>query len=263
MSDNMAGSSTSKAVAVAEQLNGILFELIQRCSKSHSEPPRPYFGVSVVGYNTDQSGRALVGSRLSGGLSNQSMVWTTDLALNPLRIEERLRKDADPDATAIRYKSPVWLDPVAGGGTPMCQALDMAGRTIRSWVDSYPDGFPPIVINLTDGESTDGNPHDWAERIRGLSTTDGNVLLFNVGISSGGASSPVMFPSNANSVAPGFGRSLFEMSSELPRFMLDAARASQGFSVPDGARGFALDADLRAVMTFLNVGTMSFGSLLR
>jgi hypothetical protein len=36
--------------------------------------------------------------------------------------------------------------------------------------------------------------------------------------------------------------------------MVDAAR-SQGFEVQPGARGFGFNADLRAVITFLNVGT--------
>ena len=36
--------------------------------------------------------------------------------------------------------------------------------------------------------------------------------------------------------------------------MIEAARA-QGFDVQAGARGFGCNADLRSVVTFLNVGT--------
>ena len=53
---------------------------------------------------------------------------------------------------------PVWFEPVADGGTPMCQAAGEAKRIIEGWIAEHPDSFPPIVIHITDGESTDGNP---------------------------------------------------------------------------------------------------------
>lgn len=258
MSERISGGDLSKASAVAEQLNGILYELIQRCSKSHGEPPRPYFGVAVLGYCTDGSGNPIVGSRLTGQLLGKELVWTTDLALNPLRLEQRERTNAAGQRATFRF--PVWIDAFADGGTPMCNAFDAVGRIARSWVDQYPDGFPPIVLNLSDGESTDGDPAEWARRLTSLRTSDGNVLLFNIGISTA-ALPPTMFPNSSAGINDPYGRALFEISSPLPEFMLTAAK-QQGFQVEQGARGFGLNADLRSLMTFLNIGT-SVGHLLR
>ena len=257
MGENISGEvRVSRAAAVADQLNGLIYELIQRCTKSLSEPPRPYFAVSVMGYRTDQGGRPIVGPLLKGELADKAWVWTTELAQHPLRLEER---EHHSPAGLQRFTMPVWIDPLASGGTPLCEAMDQVGRLVRSWVDQYPDSFPPIVINLSDGESTDGDPLPWAQRLRSLATNDGHALMFNLDVSSG--DKPLLFPNETSRVMGKYGRTLFQMSSELPAVMLSAA-AAQGFNVRSGARGFGMNADFRSVVTFLNVGT-SVGHLLR
>lgn len=256
MSEQMVGAPVSRSVAVAEQLNGLIYELIQRCTKSLNEPPRPYFAVSVIGYHTTPEGKPVIGPLLGGALGGKPWVWTADLAQHPLRLEERQQSSG---GNVQRYTVPVWVDPLAGGGTPLCGAMDYVGRLVRSWVDQFPQSFPPIVINLSDGESTDGDPSEWAGRLRSLSTEDGNTLLFNLDVSAVG--SPVLFPDQPPLGASGYAQTMFNMSSELPQVMLTAA-AAQGFQVRPGARGFGLNADFRSVVTFLNVGT-SVGHLLR
>lgn len=257
MAESISGEvRVSRASAVADQLNGLIYELIQRCTKSLSEPPRPYFAVSVVGYRTDSEGKSIIGPLLGGALADRPWVWTTDLAQHPLRLEER--QQTTP-AGVQRFTMPVWIDPLSTGGTPLCGAMNYVGRLVRSWVDQYPDSFPPIVINLSDGESTDGDPTDWATRLRGLATSDGNTLMFNLDVSAGSA--PLLFPDAVSRSMGKYGRTLFEMSSPLPQVMLTAA-SSQGFSVRPGSRGFGMNADFRSVVTFLNVGT-SVGHLLR
>ena len=79
MSEHISGEiRISRAAAVADQLNGLIYELIQRCTKSLSEPPRPYFAVSVMGYRTDQNGKSIVGPLLQGALADRPWVWTTN-----------------------------------------------------------------------------------------------------------------------------------------------------------------------------------------
>jgi hypothetical protein len=249
MSFAMTGSAVSRAATVADQLNGLLYELIQRCTKSLNELPRPYFAVAVVGYRTDGDGRPIIGSLLGGALAERPWVWTTDLAQHPLRLEERQQTGS---AGVQRYRVPVWVDPLATGGTPLCAAMNHVGRLVRGWVDQYPNSFPPIIINLSDGESTDGDPVEWARRLTSLSTTDGGTLMFNLDVS--GTGTPVLFPDQEPLGIGEYGRTLFAMSSPLPPVMLSAA-AAQGFPVRPGVRGFGLNADLRSVVTFLNVGT--------
>ena len=255
MNDPMAGSKQPKHLAVAGILNGLLYELILRSVKSHAEGPRPYFAVAVVGYSTNEDGDPVISNGLHPPLDAHPVVWTPDLAAHPLRVEQR----PAPSGTG-QVSAPVWIEPYAAGGTPMCAAFDRAGRIAKSWVDAYPRSFPPIVVNLTDGEATDGDPGPWAERIRALSNDDGAVLLFNLSISND-STAPLLFPSSSDRLVDRPARKLFEMSSELPAFMLDAARA-QGHQVDAGARGFGFNADIRSVMTFLNVGT-AVGKVLR
>ena len=65
----------------------------------------------------------------------------------------------------------------------MCEALTLATSTLETWVKEHKFSYPPVVINITDGESTDGDPLEDAQVLRELSTQDGNVLLFNCHIS--------------------------------------------------------------------------------
>jgi hypothetical protein len=51
-----------------------------------------------------------------------------------------------------------------------------------------------------------------------------------------------------------YARLLFRMSSPLPQAMLQQARILQ-YAVPDGAVGFAFNADLASVIMFLDIGT--------
>lgn len=254
MRNEMAGAATARDRTVADTINSFLFELILKCVKSPQEGPRPYFALGVIGYRTDDAGRPVVGSALGGPFADQPRAWTTDLAATPLRIDA----STSPGSTAVVSK-PIWVEPHAAGGTPMCAALDLAGRIAKSWVDGYPDSFPPIVINITDGESTDGDPTPWARRLQSLATTDGNVLLFNLNIT-GDATAPILFPDRPDGL-PADGQRLFAMSSPLPPLMVEAAR-QEGHQVRPGARAFGFNADLRAVVSFLNVGT-AVGGLVR
>jgi hypothetical protein len=258
MYDPMAGTSTPKSVVVAEQLNSTVMELIQRCSKSHTEPPRPYFAVAVIGYRTDESANSVIETCIDVPGQQGDLAWTTDLAQHPLRIEDRTRHTSDGP---LSYRMPIWVEPLNEGGTPMCAALDRAGRIAHSWVQTYPQSFPPIVINLTDGESSDGDAAVWAQRLTQLSSDDGPLLLFNIMLATGDALSPAMFPNHPEQLSDPFARRLFSMSSQLPEFMRMAA-VRQGYQAEPGARGMSMNADFRAVVSFLNVGT-SVGHLLR
>ncbi|MFZ4434734.1 MAG: VWA domain-containing protein, partial [Microthrixaceae bacterium] len=249
MRDPLGGDpDRPKHVALADILNGLLYEIVLRSVKSPQEGPRPYFAVAVVGYQTDPQATPIVGTALHPPLDQHDIVWTPDLAKNPLRVERRPAPSGSGEVT-----TPIWIEPVAGGGTPMCAAFDRAGLIAKSWIDSYPDSFPPIVINITDGESTDGDPQALTQRLQSLRSSDGATLVFNLGLTETVAN-PVLFASTSANLPSVHAQSLFDMSSELPGFMVDAAR-SQGFEVQPGARGFGFNADLRAVITFLNVGT--------
>lgn len=247
MIEPIANGLGSKAEAVAEQINQLIYELILRCVKTPREPPRDYFYVGLLGYSTTSDGSPVVRSLLPAPLDNAWLASTSDLAAHPLRIE-RKRFPAGGEVNA-----PVWVEPTSQGGTPMCGAMDRAGRIAAEWTQRFPQTFPPIVLNLSDGEATDGQPETWADRLRSLATSDGHLLLFNVTLSTEKAN-PVIFPANEHDLTDRYARRLFALSSPLPRQMVDSAIA-QGLSVSPGSRGFAHNADLRTLALFLNIGT--------
>ena len=120
-------------------------------------------------------------------------------------------------------------------------------------VAQHPGCFPPIVINITDGEATDGDPNSAADDIRKLSSDDGDVLLFNVHLSSQ-RESAIEFPDTDAGLPDQFAKLLFQMSSPLPAFMRSIAQ-QEGYKVSDGTRGFVFHADIVAVIKFLDIGT--------
>lgn len=240
-------SKRSKADGVADAINRLLQNLVIKCAKS--EGVRDYYDVGVIGYGKN------VGPAFGGSLSGRELVPISEIADSPERVEERTRKVDDGAGGLVdqTVKFPVWFDAVSRGGTPMCEALSCAERTLAGWIGEHATSFPPIVINITDGESTDGDPTEAANRVKGLSTDDGNVLLFNLHLSSQRAT-PVEFPDDVSQLPDKYAQLLFDMSSPLPSYMRSAA-AADGYAVTDGSRGFVFNADIVSVIRFLDIGT--------
>jgi hypothetical protein len=247
MEDPIPGAGKNKADAVADAMNRLLQTLVLRCAKS--DGVRDYFHVGVLGYGSR------VGPALSGPLAGRSLVPVSEIANKPLRVEQRTRKVDDGAGGLIdqTIRFPIWFEPVAGGGTPMCQAFDLAWGVVSDFLLMSPACYPPIVLNLTDGEATDGNPEPHSVPIRDLASRDGNVLLFNLHLSSSSAS-PVEYPDSEASLPDSYARMLFRMSSPLPPPLLRTAHG-EGFRVTENSRGFVFNADLVSVVRFLDIGT--------
>jgi hypothetical protein len=135
----------------------------------------------------------------------------------------------------------------------MCQALNLACDALEEFLGRFPNCFPPLVVNITDGRATDGTPELPAYRVRGLSSSDGKVLFFNAHLS-GRQARPIAFPAHESDLPDAVARMLFRMSSELPPGLQEAAR-TEGFSIEPTSRGFVFNADLVSVIRFLDIGT--------
>ncbi|HZS44221.1 MAG TPA: vWA domain-containing protein [Blastocatellia bacterium] len=248
MKDGFGGdSSKKKADSVADVINRLLQNLVIKCAKS--EGVRDYYHVGVIGYGNE------VKPILSGNLAGKDLIRISEVAEQPARIEERTKKVEDGAGGLVEQtvKFPVWLEPVAEGGTPMCRAFGTAETILSGWLCEHRNSFPPIVINLTDGESTDGDPAGPADRLRQLSTDDGQVLLFNIHLSSH-QSAPIQFPDTATGLPDQYAQLLFKLSSPLPSYMTSIAR-EEGFKVTDTSRGFVFNADMISLISFLDIGT--------
>ena len=187
-------------------------------------------------------------------MARQSLVPISDLASNPLRMERRT-KQVDDGAGGLLNRTvtfPVWFEPFASGKTPMCKAFDVAGASSAT-SSCLPACHPPLIVNITDGQPTDGDPEPRAAMIRELGSQDGNVLLFNAHISSRDER-PIEFPSREEELPDDAARLLFRMSSKLPPPMLEKVRR-EGMHVNGESCGFVFNADLVSVIRFLAIGT--------
>jgi hypothetical protein len=233
----------TKAQAVAGAINSLLQDLTMRCVEGAKVLDR--FHVGVIGYGQR------VGPILGGFLTNRNLVSISDVAWNALRTEQR--PQVGPDGSVALAEVPVWFDAVADGNTPMGQAIELASQFLAEFLVDHPNCFPPIVINITDGKPTDRNPKDDAERLKMMSSTDGNVLLFNLHISET-PTTPLLFPDSETALVDSYARLLFRMSSVLPRQLWTAAEEA-GVQASEGTRGFVFNADIRSVVRALDIGT--------
>jgi hypothetical protein len=236
-----------KSEGVADAINRLLQNLVLKCAKSTGV--RDYFHIGVIGYGKEAK-PVLAGTNASRPLLPISVV-----ANAPLRVEQRTRKVEDGAGGLIDrpFRFPVWFEPVADGKTPMNAAVEMATEIVRGFLAQHPACFPPLVVNLTDGQPTDANPLAAAKVLTGLASSDGQVLMMNAHVSSAPAA-PIAFPNAEDDLPDVFSKLLFRMSSLLPTPMAKAA-GEEGYSVTGAARGFMFNADLVAVTRFLEIGT--------
>ncbi len=242
--------AASRAQCLTDAINRLLQELVVRCTKSQDEGVREYFDVGVFGYGSESFGPVMGGS-----LADQELVSIREVAEHPLRLVSTLQSMPDGDGGFVeaRVRFPVWLELDALGKTPMCAALREAQSILEPWTRQHPRSLPPLVFNITDGEATDGDPHEPSLALRNLSTEDGPVLLFNVHISSS-AESPVLYPDSSTDLSDDFARQLFEMSSVLPPSFQDKFQ-DEDYDVGAGSRAFVFNAGIAEVIRCLDIGT--------
>lgn len=247
MSDsNETGKSLSEQVA--DIINRLLQDLLIKCSKS--EGIRDYFDVGVIAYGNDS-----VNNGFSGVLSSQMLNKVSLIENNPLLIENRVKKMSDGAGGIVEQsiKFPIWFKPVANGSTPMYRAFETAAKTLIDWCEKNQNSFPPILINITDGESTDGDPEEIAQQIQRISTNDGGVLVFNAHITSSNKKE-YLFAFDESILPNENARKLFRMSSLLTPQMQENAK-SFGLNITSESRGYCYNTEISSLISFLDIGT--------
>jgi hypothetical protein len=249
MADNFGtgNSNMKKADGVSDAINKLLQTLSIRSAKP--EGIRDYFHVGVIGYGSR------VGPAFGGALAGRELVPISEVANSPLTVETRTKKTDDGAGGILeqKIKFPIWFEPISNGGTPMCKAFTLANSTVQNWTSQHRSSYPPIVFNITDGESTDGDPRPLAETLKKLSTDDGETLLLNLHTSSSDKPS-VSFPDTEEGLPDQYAQLLFQMSSVMPEAMRMNAQQN-GFKVSEKSRGFVFNADLTTVIEWLDIGT--------
>ena len=254
MDEPIANSGERKIEALCSAMNSWLQNLAIACSKA--EGFKDWFDISIIGYGSDEQANPLIGPAMIGSLSGKEVVTIAEIAENPARIDTVtafMPDDATGELLEVPQQKPIWIDPVLQGATPICSAIVKACEILDGWIAHHPDSFPPIVINITDGESSEGDPIPYADTLKQRETSDGNVLFFNCCVSSI-AADPFLFRGNGELMPDQFSRQLFQMSSVLPDAIREKARA-QGQELEPNARGMAYNADMVSLIKFLDMGT--------
>ena len=250
MDEKMPTTGKSKAQFVADVLNKTLYQLIIRCGRA--EGVRNYFEIGVLAY-----GDTTVRSGFGGALNQGIIHPLSAVAENPLRIEERTKTVDDGAGGFIKQntKFPIWFEPVMSGGTPMCAAFHQTAEVLVDWCDRHPGSYPPTVIHVTDGQSTDGAPGLIVDQIKRISTQNGECLVFNLHVDASEAES-VVFPAEKSVLPDSYSQLLFDMSSLIPPILLPIARDYYP-GTADDARFFAYKAGIEAVVNFFVIGTQA------
>ncbi len=240
-------NSLRKADFVADVVNRTIHDLVIRCTRT--EEIRDYYYLSVIGYG------GTVGPAFGGSLVGRTAIPISEVAGMPARLEDRTKKVSDNAGGVVdtKIRFPIWMDPVSNGATPMCQAFGIVRDLLDQWVLEHKNGFPPTILHLTDGESTDGDPSQVGQEILSRSANDDAVVFFNCHASSR-HSLKIEYPSNDSQLPDEFSKTLFNLSSPLPEAFQRVA-GELGIKTEVGARGFVFNGDPVSVAQFFEIGT--------
>lgn len=240
----------SKADFIADAINKVIQSLVVTASKDTNI--LRYYQIGALGYG------AKITSPLDYFSGDQELVWIDDLATNLLRIEDREKIVSDGAGGVIKVptKFPIWIESFAYGWTPMCEALERTKVILGTWVKNHPNAYPPTVINFTDGEANDdGDPTTIAQELRSIHTSDGDVLVFTLHVSSNQSSNATVCPNVDELLPDAPSKRMFDMSSQLTSIMLSMAKDDYGIELLKGAKAFVYNANIEQLVTMLDIGT--------
>ncbi len=227
-------------------VNRAIFNLALKCQVGPEYRPRCFVSVISYGENVDTVVEGMI----------------DDVYNSPIEVKAVTKKipDGAGGVVEVDVELPIWLLPRASGGTPMHEAFERASKIVNDWIADWPDSFPPVIINVTDGEATYPDlAGDAARTIMNLQTTDGNVLVYNIHIAN--SDNPVEFQYDNSQFSDNpSAEFLFSISSVLPESLFPSAR-EHGFAPQPGARCFAYNADEALTSRIIEFG--SPGSLVK
>ncbi|MDR0834023.1 MAG: VWA domain-containing protein [Candidatus Symbiothrix sp.] len=243
----------NKAQFAAMAVNRVIGEIIAACTAGNTIKDRCW--IAVIGYGAKTELEFLNPASTLAENANTMVVKKkiSDGAGGLVEVDEIMR---------------VFVNPVANGGTPMADAFREAVQGATGFISKFPNSFPPVVINITDGEPYTGDSVEAAmqdarieaEKLTQLKTSDGNVILMNAHISNAGAGK-IELPSNKQGIGENvLAEFLYDISSVLPDNMVLGAQHA-GFNVQQGqgARGFVFNAESETLIKLLNFGSNPSG----
>ena len=154
------GPFPSKLDAVLDTVDQLLDKLVSLASTA--SPGSPSIEVGVLAYKTGADGKPRIRMVLPGSSASRPFVPYEELA------------SLDPGTTPEGPGRWVWAR-ASGAPRRLARDVSRAGRLAARWASDHPDAFSPILVHLTDGESTEGPLDDVARTL-----TEGRPATFLV-----------------------------------------------------------------------------------
>ena len=257
MSEEIAvnGRTVPKAVAVAEIIGRIVSELTMRARRD--DGIHDYYDIALIGYSGDEVCSIIDPAR---DFIPVSELDRYDPQTSRATYERTL---PNGETTLFTEEIPLWAPPAAAGDTPMYEAFMRIRDIVGVWCrrPQNADSFPPVVINITDGEASDCDPdelRDMAEQIKSLHTSDGNVLLLNIHITANGATRSLIFPTDDEiGEDDRYARLLADCSSLMPAPFDEMILQHRGDAARPPFRGMSYNASITELITMLCIGSRS------
>jgi len=158
---------------------------------------------------------------------------------------------------------PRWFELNPHGRTPMLKAFEAAKVVVQQHLNDHPDSFPPVILNVSDGEPTDcGDPVEWdllvskCDEIRALSS-EKEPIICNVHLDPLGRDLPSLYPASPPSL-DGLESGLWQISSKIPEELNSIIPGD----VESGERRFfVFNSDLIRFHEFLHFSSLLSGSV--
>ena len=245
----------TKAEAVAFTANALVTELVDRSRRT--DGVRNYYDIAIVGYGGD-------GVQMQDGFRSIEELSRHAPRMISVAFEELL-----PDGTAamVEHRCEQWIEPKAEGTTPMYEAMLRVRDMLAEWCakEDNRESFPPVVINITDGEASDCSDAellDICSQVRAISTEDGQVLLLNIHITSSDTLPSIVFPMADELLsAARHARTLAECSSIMPEAFSDAIHSLKGMGAMPPYYGMGYNATIVELLSIINIGSRSITNM--
>jgi hypothetical protein len=239
MSPGMEGFGLSMAEATTSAVN--LF--LQKTAQVRSTMPELFisdsFGVVVFGYGSEVNSREPI-----------IRIDSKDVRAD----KDRTKRDESTISSNMGLPNfPTWVLPAAAGDGRMRVALASAGDVLEKWIPEHGSAPPPQVVNITSGDTGDGDLLEESDRIKGLSTSNGGVVLWTCHVAAGSAE-PLLFPRDIDAASrPENLRLLLKSSSIIPQTAVrNLLMEFPEVSRIAGARTCVLNANLATLVRVLS-----------
>lgn len=243
-------SQDTRTVFATRVVNRVIDSIIQKNYNGDHAKDRCF--IVAIGYSV--------------GANELCSGFLSDLDNSPKRMENVKKKISDGAGGLVEIdkKMPIWVDPIEKDGwTDMTAAFKMAKEIIENWIQDKPNSPAPVIVNISDGipyynhkNSTEcaKETEAVAKEIMNISTTDGNVLIFNAEIGQGGAQ--IILPASVSEVKSGGegAEFLYEISSIIPDGYRGAAEKN-GLELRNGSKGAVFAADAESLIKLIDFGS--------